>query len=130
MAESEDPRPTCTFLFKKSNKKFSARKRNASDSDKDRNSEDESSAVVRKKKADAVNPMIQKTKKVEREKVSSSESEEETGDKSITVAYKSKRSAKPEGPDDMGATAVYQLDTERDKDAQAIFERSQKIQEV
>uniref|UniRef100_A0A0E9XD97 Uncharacterized protein n=1 Tax=Anguilla anguilla TaxID=7936 RepID=A0A0E9XD97_ANGAN len=29
----------------------------------------------------------------------------------------------------MGATAVYELDTERDKDAQAIFERSQKIQE-
>lgn len=30
----------------------------------------------------------------------------------------------------MGATATYQLDTERDNDAQAIFERSQKIQEV
>ncbi|GCC39875.1 hypothetical protein chiPu_0023495, partial [Chiloscyllium punctatum] len=29
----------------------------------------------------------------------------------------------------MGATAVYQLDTEKDKDMQAIFERSQKIQE-
>lgn len=37
---------------------------------------------------------------------------------------------KPEGPEDMGATATYELDTERDKDAQAIFERSQKIQEV
>lgn len=37
---------------------------------------------------------------------------------------------KPEGPEDMGATATYQLDTERDNDAQAIFERSQKIQEV
>lgn len=30
----------------------------------------------------------------------------------------------------MGATATYQLDTEKDNDAQAIFERSQKIQEV
>ena len=30
----------------------------------------------------------------------------------------------------MGATAVYELDTEKDKDAQSIFERSQKIQEV
>ncbi|XP_061872532.1 E3 ubiquitin-protein ligase RNF113A-like isoform X3 [Colius striatus] len=29
----------------------------------------------------------------------------------------------------MGATAVYELDTEKEKDAQAIFERSQKIQE-
>nr|AAR97525.1 zinc finger protein 183 [Danio rerio] len=130
MAESEEPKkPTCTFIFKKSNKKFSARKRNASDSDKEKSSGDEGSAVVRKKKSAAVNPMIQKTKKVEREAVSSSESEEEKEEKSVTVAYKSTRSAKPEGPDDMGATAVYELDTERDKDAQAIFERSQKIQE-
>lgn len=30
----------------------------------------------------------------------------------------------------MGATATYELDTERDKDAQAIFERSQKVLEV
>lgn len=30
----------------------------------------------------------------------------------------------------MGATAVYEMDTEKDKDAQSIFERSQKIQEV
>lgn len=37
---------------------------------------------------------------------------------------------KPVGPEDMGATAVYELDTEKEKDAQAIFERSQKIQEV
>lgn len=37
---------------------------------------------------------------------------------------------KPEGPDDRGATATYELDTERDNDAQAIFERSQKVQEV
>ena len=29
----------------------------------------------------------------------------------------------------MGATAVYELDTEKERDAQAIFERSQKIQE-
>lgn len=31
---SEEPKTTCKFLFKKSNKTFSARKRNASDSDK------------------------------------------------------------------------------------------------
>lgn len=35
MAESEKPREgSCTFLFKKSNKKFSGRKRKASDSEK------------------------------------------------------------------------------------------------
>ncbi|AWP19302.1 RING finger protein 113A [Scophthalmus maximus] len=73
--------------------------------------------------------MVQKSKKVEKDAVSSSDSEEEKEDKKITVAYKSTRSAKPQGPEDMGATATYQLDTEKDNDAQAIFERSQKIQE-
>lgn len=35
MAESEKPQEgSCTFLFKKSNRKFSGRKRKASDSDK------------------------------------------------------------------------------------------------
>lgn len=86
--------------------------------------------MVRKSKTDSrSNPMIQRTKKVEREAVSSSESEDDKQAKNVTVSYKSTRSAKPEGPEDMGATATYQLDTERDKDAQAIFERSQKIQE-
>lgn len=38
MAESEDPEASsCTFLFKKSTKKFSGRKRKASDSDKGNN---------------------------------------------------------------------------------------------
>uniref|UniRef100_A0AAX7V098 Ring finger protein 113A n=1 Tax=Astatotilapia calliptera TaxID=8154 RepID=A0AAX7V098_ASTCA len=98
MAESEKPREgSCTFLFKKSNRKFSGRKRKASDSEKDENSDEDQTLVVRKEKKETrVNPMIQR---------------------------------KPEGPEDMGATATYQLDTEKDKDAQAIFERSQKIQE-
>ena len=34
------------------------------------------------------------------------------------------------GPQDMGATATYELDTEKDKDAQSVFERAQKINEV
>uniref|UniRef100_A0A672YKF1 Ring finger protein 113A n=1 Tax=Sphaeramia orbicularis TaxID=375764 RepID=A0A672YKF1_9TELE len=96
----------------------------------DGNSDEDQSSVVRKQKKDSrINPMIQRTKKVEKDVVSSSESEDDKEDKKITVAYKSTRSAKPEGPEDMGATATYELDTERDKDAQAIFERSQKIQE-
>ncbi|XP_028311685.1 E3 ubiquitin-protein ligase RNF113A [Gouania willdenowi] len=131
MADSEQPKTeTCTFLFKKATKKCSVRKRKASDSEQDDNSdEDQSSVVRREKKNIRVNPMVQKSRKAERDAVSSSESEEEKDEKKVTVAYKSTRSAKPEGPEDMGATATYQLDTERDKDAQAIFERSQKIQE-
>lgn len=48
----------------------------------------------------------------------------------FSQSHSKKKKKKPEGPEDMGATATYELDTERDKDAQAIFERSQKIQEV
>ncbi|KAM9783688.1 E3 ubiquitin-protein ligase RNF113A [Syngnathus typhle] len=131
MAEANTSKEgSCTFLFKKSTKKFSGRKRKASDSDKDRSSDEELSSVVRKDRNQTrENPMIQKSKKVGKETMSSSESEDDKQDKKITVSYKSKRSAKPEGPEDMGATSTYQLDTERDKDAQAIFERSQKIQD-
>ncbi|XP_068435467.1 E3 ubiquitin-protein ligase RNF113A [Clinocottus analis] len=131
MAESEETKAgPCTFLFKKSTRKFSGRKRKASDSDKDGNSDEDQSSVVRKgKKGGRVNPMIQRSNKAEKGDASSSESDGEKEEKKVTVAYKSTRSAKPEGPDDRGATATYELDTERDNDAQAIFERSQKIQE-
>ncbi|NWW59238.1 R113A protein, partial [Ifrita kowaldi] len=49
--------------------------------------------------------------------------------KEIGVTYKSSRSVKGGGPEDMGATAVCERDTEKEKDAQGVFERSQKIQE-
>ncbi|XP_053555603.1 E3 ubiquitin-protein ligase RNF113A [Bombina bombina] len=123
--------PVCSFMFKKSAKKFSGRKRREEERE---SSEDEqgSGTVFRKKKREISNPMIQKTKRSAKDdsdlKKSSSEEDEEAV-KAITVSYKSTRSAKPVGPDDMGATATYELDTEKDKDAQAIFERSQKVQE-
>ncbi|NWQ81472.1 R113A protein, partial [Columbina picui] len=65
----------------------------------------------------------------ERSAYAVSSSDDDEPSKEIGVTYKSTRSAKPVGPEDMGATAVYELDTEKEKDAQAIFERSQKIQE-
>lgn len=54
--------------------------------------ENQTSVVRRENKDTRVNPMIQKTKRVERKAVSSSDSDEEKEDK-ITVAYKSTRSA-------------------------------------
>ncbi|XP_070583197.1 E3 ubiquitin-protein ligase RNF113A isoform X2 [Erythrolamprus reginae] len=94
-------------------------------------SSDEGSTVVRKERRKEVsNPMIQKTKKSMKTKTSyeSSSSGDDNKPEGIGIAYKSTRSAKPVGPEDMGATAIYELDTEKDKDAQAIFERSQQIQ--
>ncbi|XP_070275485.1 LOW QUALITY PROTEIN: E3 ubiquitin-protein ligase RNF113A-like [Myotis yumanensis] len=137
----------CTFLFKKPGRKgpVGRRKRpicdpeprDGSSSSSSSSSSDEGSTVVRREKKRAThNPMIQKTRGSGKQKVVYCElSSEEEGDgkgkeaESLRVVYKSTRSAKPVGPEDMGATAVYELDTETERDAQAIFERSQKIPE-
>ena len=37
---------------------------------------------------------------------------------------------KREGPNDMGATAIVEIDTEADRDARAIFEKQQQINKV
>ncbi|KAM3823492.1 E3 ubiquitin-protein ligase RNF113A isoform 1-T1 [Vipera latastei] len=129
MAEAQ---PVCSFLFKKrrSAPGRAQRKRPSSDQEPG-SSSDEGSTVVRKERRKEVsNPMIQKTKKSMKTKTSygSSSSDDDNKPGGIGIAYKSTRSAKPVGPEDMGATAVYELDTEKDKDAQAIFERSQQIQ--
>ncbi|XP_069094122.1 E3 ubiquitin-protein ligase RNF113A-like isoform X1 [Pleurodeles waltl] len=140
-----EEKPVCNFMFKKSNKKFTGRKRSAREREGEtrgaadrrgsssNDSDEEASAVVRKdRKRGVANPMIQRTNWNMKEKTQYSDSpssEEDRAPKGIAVSYKSSRSAKPVGPDDMGATAVYEMDTEKDKDAQAIFERSQKVQE-
>jgi len=51
-------------------------------------------------------------------------------DDNITVSYKSSRTVLPAGPSDQGATAILQTETEKDRDAQALFEKAQKINEV
>lgn len=38
--------------------------------------------------------------------------------------------AAPAGPSDQGATAILETETEKDRDAQALFEKAQKINEV
>ncbi|XP_043392806.1 E3 ubiquitin-protein ligase RNF113A isoform X2 [Chelonia mydas] len=125
--------PVCSFLFKKRGPAAGRGRRKRPGSDQEQgSSSDEGSTVVRKeRRREAHNPMIQKTRKSGKEKTSygASSSDDEGKSQGIGVAYKSTRSAKPVGPEDMGATAVYELDTEKERDAQAIFERSQKIQE-
>lgn len=64
--------------------------------------------------------------KDQQQKINNDSSEEE----SITVSYKSSRTPMPAGPSDQGATAILETETEKDKDAQALFEKAQKINEV
>ncbi|XP_037950979.1 E3 ubiquitin-protein ligase RNF113A-like [Teleopsis dalmanni] len=127
---------TSSFGFKKRNiKKQAARRKQASSSDSDKSSEGEqTSAVVRaENRRKRTNPNFQSTKifggkrdKKTRLEESSTESEEE---RKVTVSYKSKKDALPSGPQDQGATAVLEFETEHDRDAQAIHEKAIKINE-
>nr|CAB3265621.1 zinc finger protein 183 [Phallusia mammillata] len=103
------------------------RKRDGSDDNK---SDNEDSVVIRKQRKTMPNFMKQTTNKKKQGKIDySSSSSSEEKDDAITVSYKSSQSAKAAGPDDMGATKIYELDTSKDKDAQAVFERGLKLQD-
>ncbi|XP_041459851.1 E3 ubiquitin-protein ligase RNF113A-like [Lytechinus variegatus] len=117
------------FSFKKRGRLANSRKRKTSTTSDEGSGEDES-AVVRKERRQAIpNPMRQKTKKLsERQDIKYSDSSEDES-KDTMVSYKSSRSAKPTGPEDGGATATYNLDTDFNEDAQALFEKQKKINE-
>uniref|UniRef100_H2YYZ6 RING finger protein 113A n=1 Tax=Ciona savignyi TaxID=51511 RepID=H2YYZ6_CIOSA len=113
--------------FKKSGNRKRQQRRVVEKSDS--NSSEEESAVVRKQKKSTLNFMKQSTNNMKKKVKYSSSSSESDEKKSISVFYKSTQSAKASGPDDMGATKVFELDTSKDRDAQAVFERAQKLQE-
>ncbi|KAI0235336.1 Ring finger protein 113A [Lamellibrachia satsuma] len=117
-------KPVCTFSFKKRGRVKNTRKRKSND---DEGSSDGETSVIHKHRKQGANPLVQKTRGLisrDKDNVDYSSSDDDT---SMVVSYKSTQSAKPEGPGDMGATRTYELDTEHDKDAQAVFERSQQI---
>ncbi|XP_058709078.1 E3 ubiquitin-protein ligase RNF113A-like [Poecile atricapillus] len=128
-----EERSVCSFVFKKRCRAAGSgqRKRPCRDQERESSGEEGSTVVRKERRQETPNPMIQRTKRCMRERPEylPSSSEDEEPAKEIRVTYKSTRSAKPVGPEDMGATAAYELDTEKEKDAQAIFERCQKIQE-
>lgn len=106
--------------------KQNARKRQ-NDSDDSESSEDETQ-VVRKEKKIRGDPNFQKTARqtlVAKPEVQKSDSEESNSE--VGVRYKSKKLSARDGPSDMGATATLEIETETDKDAQSIYEKSLKI---
>ncbi|RDD44012.1 RING finger protein 113A [Trichoplax sp. H2] len=123
----------CSF-FKKSNRKRpqSRMKRPPSHSNSE-DSEDGSAVVRKERKTEIGKPLLQKTRKRglrdDDEVLNENNSNEEDDNLPVAFSYKSTRSAKATGPDDMGATLTNEVDTEIDRDARAIFEKSQKINE-
>lgn len=119
---------TCVFTFKRRNiRNQSTRKRKTSD-DEAESSEDETTVVKKGKKLDIKNPLVQTTlgKTVKGPQPEQSDRSDEEGE-TVLVSYRSKRTSIRDGPSDMGATAILETETEADRDAQAIFEQAQKI---
>lgn len=108
-------KPACVF-FKKSKGKKNARKRKAESS----SSEDEGVSAVMRKEKKAI-PAKQKTEGA------FGFSSSKTTETDVQVEFKSTRSAMRAGPQDSGATATVEVDTEFDRDAQALFEQKLKL---
>lgn len=96
---------------------------------KDSASDTESSAVVRSSnKSRRINPNVHKTAHLKsRNQNQENDSAESSSDNDVTVSYKSRKTVDTVGPSDQGATAVNEMETENDRDAQALFEKSQEI---
>ncbi|XP_063985781.1 E3 ubiquitin-protein ligase RNF113A [Diachasmimorpha longicaudata] len=113
-------------MFKKRRIVNNAKRRRQAEEEND-SSDDETTIVKKEKKVAENNPLRQSTSITKREKTETCDSSEE--ESSVMVAYKSTKSSQIAGPSDQGATAVLETETEVDKDAQAIFEKAQKINE-
>ncbi|XP_077285075.1 RING finger protein mdlc [Arctopsyche grandis] len=110
--------------------KMGARRRRAdtSPSGSDDSNKDKPAVNFPVKKQRKMNPNIQSTNnpnKSKRNDVHANSSDDETS--AVRVSYKSKGSELSHG--DQNATATYEFDTERDHDAQAIFERAMAVNE-
>lgn len=110
--------------FKKRKVLQNRRRRVSSESE---SSDEESVVVHNDKRLKKSNRFIQSTS-IKKLKTSvpindSSESDHEN----VGVSYRSKMDTDMSGPKDMGATATIEIDTELDKDAQSIYERSLQV---
>lgn len=120
------------FAFKKKGQKFGGnrRKRERNDDSDSGSSSDDNTQVVtfeRKKKS---NPLVQSTSAFAGvKKRQKGEDDDEEDAFRLTTSFKSTRSGESDTPRDMGATATIEIDTEKDKDARAIFEKARQVNE-
>ncbi|XP_071440476.1 E3 ubiquitin-protein ligase RNF113A [Hetaerina americana] len=118
---------TCVFSFKRRPIRNQATRKRKTENESN-SSEDETTVVKKEKKVNENNPLFQTTAgSLKNKKEDSLKNEDEDDVESVLVSYRSKRTTGPEGPSDMGATAILETETEADRDAQAIFEQAQKI---
>ncbi|CAG2121210.1 unnamed protein product, partial [Medioppia subpectinata] len=121
----------CHFFVKKSRSNRQMRQNVRHDSSSGEEEDTESAVVVNTSRRADRNPLIQSTvsfnKLKKRKVVSETNDDKDSNDDSLTVTYRSNRSAQRDGPQDMGATAGVQTETEKSMDAQSIFERAMEV---
>ncbi|XP_068622276.1 E3 ubiquitin-protein ligase RNF113A [Battus philenor] len=125
MSDAEVEIPT---TFKKRNlKNRGGRKRKTSSSEEKNSSDsDEQTVVLPTKRPQKPNPNIQSTGGPKRLKPEINDNDESSSDDEKATKSRTTLSVQQQREN---ATATYELDTERDKDAQAIFEKAKKINE-
>lgn len=110
-----------------------ARKRKQSSEEEEKHSSDDngesSSVVVKPEDKKKYNPNCHSStaSKKSRKRNDSDSDADKSSDDEVVVSYKSKRSALPEGPRDQGATSELIIETEKDRDAIALFKKSREI---
>lgn len=122
-------------MFKKITNKTKFNRKRKQSSSSGSGAEDEiTSTVCHGTKSIKLNPNIQSTSSVKPRKqenkgdsADTSDSDNAATSSKLTVSYKSNKSIVSMGPRDQGATATNEMDTEIDRDAQAIFEKSLEI---
>ena len=136
MADDSNPQQQATAFkgFKKRKQSFVRRQRKSESSESD---DGEDSAVKKVERAgnklkilgnsSGPNVISKKGSRSLRRSKSDEESEDENGFESkrskLSINYESSRTGKREGPDDMGATSTLEIETQFDRDAQAIYEK-------
>jgi len=120
------------FVKRNIKNKFARKRKQSSEGEKNLSGEEESGSVVvkgdDKKKYNPNFHSSTASKKNRKKNDSDSDSDaNKSSDDDVIVSYKSKRQAGPSGPRDQGATSELIIDTEKDRDAIALFKKSQEI---
>lgn len=117
---------TESFSFKKRNlkNKFARKRKQSSEEEA---SEEDTAVVKLDKKSKRLNPNVQSTSNIRKQQRRAADKSSSSEDEDISVSYRSKKEGESALPKDMGASAELQFETEKEKDAQAIFEKSQQI---
>lgn len=114
-------------MFKKRARGGGAIRKRKADSDSN-SSDDETQVVKKEKKVDYTNHLIQRSKSHGRKDGANPDSSsDDDSEDELRSGYRSKKTGEREGSRDMGATATSQIETSKENDATAIYEKSLQI---